>query len=152
MEDRKFEVIVTLLSIDDFLEKYPRFSSFAHGSGKVLFDSIMQEASFIATSVLADFGYPSVLGVADQCDEIINKTELDAGSFTKQFIGSVVCALMEANGYEKTGSKKSVPHRLFTSGEFYVKNKHISRVDSIKRCGSVRLASMKAIDSQIRVS
>jgi hypothetical protein len=153
MEDKKVEVIVTLLTIDNFLEKYPRFTSFAKGDGKVLFDAIMQENVFIDTSVIANHGYPSVLGVANQCEEIISKSEkLEADSFTKQFIGSVVCALMEANGYKKTGNKKSVPHNLFSTGEFYVKNQTISRVDSLKMCGSERLANLERVGKSVLIS
>jgi hypothetical protein len=153
MKDEKFQITVTLLTVDEFLAKYPRFSSLVSGEGKVLFDAIMQKEVFIETSVLANHGYPSVLGVADICEEIINLSEvIEADSFTKQFIGSVVCTLMEANGYKKTGTKKSVPHTLFTSGEFYKKNQNISRIDSVKMCGSVRLANMKSVDTTINTS
>jgi len=40
--------------------------------------------------------------------------------FDKQFIGGVVCSLMEANGYQKTGTKRATPNKAFSKGEFYV--------------------------------
>jgi hypothetical protein len=40
--------------------------------------------------------------------------------FDKQFIGGVVCSLMEANGYQNTGTKKAISHKAFSKGEFYV--------------------------------
>ena len=43
--------------------------------------------------------------------------------FDKQFIGAVVCSLMEANGYEKTGKKRSIPHNAFTKGEVYARSR-----------------------------
>lgn len=40
-------------------------------------------------------------------------------TYTKQFIGAVVCCLMENNGYRKTGRKKSINHPDFIKGEIY---------------------------------
>jgi hypothetical protein len=42
--------------------------------------------------------------------------------YVKKGIGAMVCAIMEANGYEKTGVKKAVPpfpYRVFSRGEVY---------------------------------
>jgi hypothetical protein len=39
--------------------------------------------------------------------------------FLKQFIGALVCSLMEANGFMKSNKKKSIPHHAYTKGEFY---------------------------------
>jgi hypothetical protein len=33
----------------------------------------------------------------------------------------MIASLMAANGYKKTGRKKSIIHRAYTRGEFYVK-------------------------------
>lgn len=100
--------------------------------------------------MLANYGYPSVLGVARKCQALIEKSgEIESDSFTKQFIGSVICSLMEANGYKKTGTKKRVPHELFTSGEFYERNSKISRIDSLNLCGTERLANLETIDVNV---
>lgn len=150
MKDSKIEIVVTLVDVNDFIKKYPRFSTFVNNEGNVLFDAIVTPGVFVDASVLANYGYPSVLSVAQQCQEIIEKTEgLDANSFTKQFIGSVICSLMEANGYKKTGTKKSVPHKLFTTGEFYEQNFQISRIESVNLCGSARLSNLTPIDQTI---
>ncbi len=152
MNDKKNEVTVTLVDVDDFLKKYPRFSNFVNSAGRELFDIIVKTEVFIDASVLANYGYPSVLGVARQCQELIEKSdEIDSDSFTKQFIGSVICSLMEANGYKKTGTKKSVPHELFTSGEFYEKNSKISRIDSLNLCGTERLANLETIEKNVTI-
>ena len=84
---------------------------------------------------------------------LFSKSEnLKADSFTKQFIGSVICALMEANGYKKTGTKKSVPHELFSTGEFYKRKSKISRTESVQLCGSERLSNLEAVDKSITLS
>lgn len=153
MKDTKIETTITLVDVNDFIKKYPRFSTFVNNEGRVLFDAVVKSQVFVDASILANYGYPSVLGVAQQCQEIIAESEeLKADSFTKQFIGSVICSLMEANGYKKTGIKKSVPHKLFTTGEFYEKNLQISRVESINLCGSDRLSNLVAIDKSIVIS
>jgi len=75
MKDQKNEVTVTLIDVDDFLKKYTRFSSFAHEVGRELFDVIVTTQSFIDSSVLANYGYPSVLGVAEKCQYIIDNSD-----------------------------------------------------------------------------
>ena len=113
---------IQLPDIDDLLARYPRYTKLVNGEGKFLFDLIMQSEIFLQARVLADFGLPSVLAVAELCrlatEENSGPVALD--SFTKQFIGAAICVLMEANGYQKSGTKKSVPHPSFSIGEFYI--------------------------------
>jgi hypothetical protein len=67
-----------------------------------------------------DLDLPAVAGVAKLCYRtVIEQNSLEWNGFLKQFIGAVVCTLMEANGFEKTGTKRAIPHREFTKGEFY---------------------------------
>jgi hypothetical protein len=153
MEDLLYEKIVTLWNAGEFLGKYPRFKEILNGDGRQLFDEIMKPDVFVNASVLADKGYPSVLAVAEQSKSIIAKYESSAAaSFCKQFIGSVICVLMEANGYKKTGKKKSVPHESFSTGECYVLDHEISRLKSVQLCGSERLATLTPVDASVRLS
>lgn len=149
MKDISYEKTVTVWNVDDFLKKYPRFGDLLNGDGRQLFDELMKPDIFISASVLADNGYPSVLAVAEKSKNIISKqASTSAVNFYKQFIGSVICVLMEANGYKKTGKKKSVPHESFSTGECYVLNHEISRLESVQLCGSERLANMKPVDGK----
>jgi hypothetical protein len=121
MKNQTISYTINLPETDDLLARYPRYTKLVTGEGQFLFELIMQPEMFLQCSILADFGLPSVLGVAEACRVAIDE---DAGaismdSFTKQFIGAAVCVLMEANGYQKTGTKKSVPHPSFSIGEFY---------------------------------
>lgn len=52
-----------------------RFSNFVKAEGKALFDLVMKLTVFVDASVLATYGYPSVLAVAEQSEELIEKTE-----------------------------------------------------------------------------
>lgn len=122
MQAQTISYTIQLPNIDDFLAKYPRYTKLVNNEGKFLFDLIMQPEVFIQARVLADFGSPSVLAVAELCRQAVEEKAGSAtlDSFTKQFIGATICTLMEANGYQKSGTKKSVPHPSFSIGEFYV--------------------------------
>jgi hypothetical protein len=120
MKSLDYSMHVNLPEIEEFLESYSRYSSLVSGEGRPLFEAIMQPDVFIRASVISDIGLPAVLAVADDSRRIADankKVSLD--NFTKQFIGSVVCSLMEANGYSKTGRKRRVPHESFSVGECY---------------------------------
>jgi hypothetical protein len=122
MHEQTISYSIQLPSIDDFLAKYPRYTKLVDTEGTFLFDLIMQPEVFLQASVLADFNSPSVLAVAELCRQAVeeNSGPLTLDSFTKQFIGAAICTLMEANGYQKSGTKKSVPHPSFSIGEFYI--------------------------------
>lgn len=120
MQTQAFHQTVFIPSVDDFIEKYPRYSGLVQGEGRFLYDLIMQPAAIIRAQAASYFGYPSVLAVAEECKQAISQQEkILFDNFTKQFIGSAVCALMEANGYKKTGTKRNVPHESFKVGEYY---------------------------------
>jgi hypothetical protein len=122
MKSEAFSHEVNLPDVDDFLKSYSRYTTLTGGAGKKIFDSIIQPEVFIKASVISDIGLPAVLSVANESKNIAtNESDLTLDNFTKQFIGSVVCSLMEANGYEKTGKKRRVPHESFSVGECYRK-------------------------------
>ena len=113
---------VKLPEVADFLEKYPRYTQLVQGDGRFLFDLIMQPDNLFLAQAASHYKLPSVLSVAECCRVAIEEHEdsIELDSFTKQFVGAAICVLMEANGYRKTGTKKSVPHPSFSTGEFYV--------------------------------
>jgi hypothetical protein len=113
---------VKLPEVADFLDKYPRYTQLVQGGGRFLFDLIMQPDNLFLAQAASHYKLPSVLSVAECCRVAIEEHEdsIELDSFTKQFIGAAICVLMEANGYRKTGTKKSVPHPSFSTGEFYV--------------------------------
>jgi hypothetical protein len=61
-----------------------------------------------------------VAGIAEVSIQKVKRIGRELTPFDKQFIGGVVCSLMEANGYQNTGTKKAISHKAFSKGEFYV--------------------------------
>jgi len=102
-------------------ERFPQYGNYAKTEGRFLYERIVSPDCYNSARVATrDLDLPTVAGIAKVC----YKTVLDQGTlewrgFIKQFIGAVVCKLMEENGFVKTGVKKSVPHPNFTKGEVY---------------------------------
>lgn len=124
MQTKVFELPVHIPSADDVAAKYPTYGNLVRNEGKFLFDLIMSPESYVRARVATeDFELPAVAGVAKICFQTMEANPTDKKfELLKQFIGAVVCVLMEANGFEKTGTKKAVPHHAFTKGEFYRKS------------------------------
>ena len=122
MEKRQFSLLVNLASVDEFEERFPQYGNYARNEARFLFERIISPESFNNAMVATHLELPAVSGVADDCYKLVQENgSIEWRSFTKQFIGAVVCKLMEDNGYLKTGIKKSVPHSSFTKGEFFTR-------------------------------
>jgi len=121
MKTKTFTLSVNLPSVEEFAERFPTYGNYAKGDGNFLFERIVAPDCYnnakVATLV---FELPAVAGVAEICYQTVSEhATIEWRGFVKQFIGAVVCKLMEDNGFEKTGTKKSVPHAKFNKGEFY---------------------------------
>ena len=120
MKSKKITIAVNLPSTEDFAKGYPQYGPFAKGIGCFIFETIMTPQNFLSAKVCSELGFPAVAGVAESCLKAVEKQNvIELDGFLKQFIGAVVCTLMEANSYRKTGKKKAVPHHVFTKGEVY---------------------------------
>ena len=121
METKNYVYPVNLPTIDEFGERFPQYKKFAMNEGKLLYEIIISPESFIRARVVTlVLQLPALTAVANDCyQNLETRDELDNFNTKKQFIGAVVCKLMEDNGFEKTGKKKSVPVNYFTKGEVY---------------------------------
>ena len=122
MKISEIKLTANIPDLEDFEKKYPPYKGIAKGEGKVFFEAIMTPLSFHKCKCATEFNFPAVLGVAESCLNVARQSgfnDLKIENYLKQFIGAVVCVLMESNGFAKTGKKKSVPHHAFTKGEFY---------------------------------
>jgi len=120
METKQFTLLVNLPTVDEFRERFPTYGNYASNEGSLLFKKIVSPESFIFAKVATQLQLPAVSGIAENCYKlVIENGTIEWRDYTKQFIGAVVCKLMEDNGYKKTGTKKSVSHPKFTKGEFY---------------------------------
>ncbi len=121
MKTKTFTLSVNLPSVEEFAERFPQYGDYAKHEGNFLFERIVTPDCYnnarVATLVLK---LPAVAGVAEICYQtVLENGTIEWRGFVKQFIGAVVCKLMEDNGFSKTGVKKSVPHAKFTKGEVY---------------------------------
>lgn len=122
METESRETTPNIPSLDDFAQRYPHYGPLARDDGRYLFDLVMSPSSYhSARNATLEEGRPAVAGVARICCEAIDqRPELtDRRDYMKQYTGALVCALMEANGFGRTGQKRAVPNSCFTVGEFY---------------------------------
>lgn len=107
----------------EFANTYPQFAGLAKNEGKFLYNIVMKPETYIQAMVLTEYGMPAVTSVAELCfNEAKRRPGFKFNSRMKQFIGAMIASLMIANGYKKTGRKKSIIHRAYTRGEFYSKD------------------------------
>jgi hypothetical protein len=122
MKSKVFSREINLPELKEFTARYPQFAGLAKEDGKFLFDIVMKPETFIQAMILTEYGMPAVTSVAELCfNEAKKRRGFKFTGRVKQFIGAMVAYLMAANGYVKTGRKKSIIHRAYTRGEFYVK-------------------------------
>jgi hypothetical protein len=122
MKTKTYSKVINIPELKEFSAKYPQFAGLASGEGKFLFEIIMKPETFIQAMVLTEYGMPAVTSVAELCyNEARKKRGFQFTGRVKQFIGAMIASLMAANGYNKTGRKKSIIHRAYTRGEFYIK-------------------------------
>lgn len=119
MQRLEFRFEASIPSREDFGGRFPQYKNYASTEGRVVFDLLMSPASLNSAMVATTMGFPAVTGIAESAVQEFVRGGKELTDFDKQFIGAVVCSLMEANGYEKTGKKRSIPHKAFTKGEVY---------------------------------
>ncbi len=120
MRTKQLTLTANFPSLAEFAERFPQYGPFAREEGRFLFDLIMTVENYNRMQVLTEASFPAVAGVAEICYEEINRVgSVQISGYIKQFIGAVICCLMEFNNYKKTGIKRAVPHAKFTKGEVY---------------------------------
>jgi hypothetical protein len=123
MRTKIYSKQINIPEISEFATSYPQFAGLAKGDGKFLYDIVMKPETFIQAMVLTEYDMPAVTSVAEVCyNEAKRKKGFQFTGRVKQFIGAMIASLMAANGYKKSGRKKSIIHRAYTRGEFYIKS------------------------------
>jgi hypothetical protein len=115
-----FSFSASIPSLEDFGKRFPQYKPYAVGEGETLFKLLMRPESLNSAIEATKLGLPAVTGIAEVSIQEVKRIGRKLTPFDKQFIGGVVCSLMEANGYQKTGTKKAISHKAFSKGEFYV--------------------------------
>lgn len=119
MKIRQFSFSAYIPSLDDFGGQFPHYKPYADGEGSALFNLLMRPETVNSAIEATKLGLSAVAGVAEISAQEVNRSGRNLTGFHKQFIGAVVRTLMEANGYQKTGTKRAIPHKDFSKGEFY---------------------------------
>lgn len=125
MRSTTFQIEVQLPSREEFVAKYKPYGPWVNGPGKFLFDLLMTPENFLRARFATQLGMPAVSGVANLCSLAATEQgfQLKEDKFAKQAIGAMVCVLLEANGYEKSGESKAITHPAFTKGAVYKEKK-----------------------------
>jgi hypothetical protein len=119
MTTSEFSFSASIPSLEDFGGRFPQYKPYAVGEGETLFKLLMRPESLNSAIEATKLGLPAVTGIAEISIQEIKRLGRKPTPFDKQFIGGVICSLMEANGYQKTGTKRAISHEAFSKGEFY---------------------------------
>lgn len=110
-------------SADEFRTKYRNFAPLLNRADIRLWPALNNAAAFShMRSATVCWGYPAVAGITFLVAPLLGSVPDEEVDYVKKGIGAIVCAIMESNGFEKTGIKKSVPrypYRVFSRGEVY---------------------------------
>jgi hypothetical protein len=110
-------------NVVDFQAKYRNFAPLIHRTDLQLWTTLNSEAAYShMRSATVCWGYPAVAGITFLIAPILEKVKAADIDYVKKGTGAMVCCIMEANGYQKTGVKKAVPpfpYRIFSRGEVY---------------------------------
>lgn len=118
MKTQAVHVEVQIPSVDDFVRSYPHYAA-VRAVERDLFELVVTPENFLAADAVTErLGMPAVSAVADMVAEHC-RTRGGLTGFQKQLTGAVVCALMQANGYAKTGTKRSIARPGWSRGEVY---------------------------------
>jgi hypothetical protein len=116
---------------DKFRQQAPQFAEFLTFASGRLWALINSEPSYIQMAVYTHNGMPALAALTHALDPFIaplddegehNGAAKVQASNLRKAIGSMVRAVMEANGFGKTGEKRGVPpepRRIFKSGEVF---------------------------------
>jgi len=117
---------------DKFREEAPQFAEFLNFASGRLWALINSEPAYIQMAVYTFNGMPALAALTHRLAPLILPVDeqVEGGEVTKthaenqrKAIGSMVRAVMEANGFNKTGTKRAVPpepQRLFRAAEIFV--------------------------------
>lgn len=122
MGTKEFRREVICPSVEDFAKKYPQYAPFAMSEGYELFNLLTNPESFVKMAAVSDLGLAALYGIAESCSELAQSQNKPLTNFTKQYIGAVVCCLMENNGYKENRSQKiNQSPRFYQRGNIFTR-------------------------------
>ena len=105
--------------LESFTKRGRNYRHYARTARRWLLDVLASPAALELMRSAAELGLPAVAKIAEM---VIREAALQGRTLTntdRQFVGAVVCFVMEENGYRKTGRRGIVFARPFTQGHIY---------------------------------
>lgn len=123
MRNETFAIVCSIPEGADLLKRFPRMGLLRQPEYGFLKALLLTPETFLAGRVATEMGRPAIAGVAQKIREAWTAASPQPKwNTTKQAAGAILCALMAANGYEKTADNKgSVGQPGFTVGQLYQK-------------------------------
>ncbi len=117
MATRTAQFKVNIPSLTDVGERFPQYAGIVREDGRDLYELLTEPRNVVRALLKAQEGAAPVEGVARAAYEPASK--LSSGN---RLVGAIVCCIVEANGFEKTGKKRSIPVDGYSRGEVYTLN------------------------------
>ena len=125
MKTEKYIKTVQSPELIDFKDRFRRYAPYSQSAGSSLFAAVMTPESFISAEEATFLNRPAVAGIVRFVDRLL-PPDGKGRDYAKQYVGALVCCLMEANDYEKVQTKgkdkkTAVGVQGFTVGQAYKK-------------------------------
>ncbi len=112
---------------EDFVAHFSHHSKLVEEDGALLWEELTKPEAYLRALVATrDLELPAVAGIAKLAKSVVVQQygpieQLDKKFWDrmKQYIGCVMYSVMVANGYKKSGRKRSVPEEFFNKAELY---------------------------------
>jgi hypothetical protein len=123
MKAEKYIQTVQVPELIDFKDRFHRYAPYSQSVGSSLFAAVMTPEGFVAAEHATFLNRPAVAGVVRIVNHLLPPDGKDR-DYAKQYVGALVCCLMEANDYEKVQTKgkdkkAAVGIPGFTVGQVY---------------------------------
>lgn len=120
------QCIFKVPSRNEWVVAHPQKASSSTARALAIFD-FLSKPGLILQAVLATeaFEMPPITGVA----LALNHEFPNLSIHERQTIGSILCLIMELNGYSRTGRKRSIGFKPWSKGELYRRKE--SRIHSL---------------------
>ena len=105
---------VNVPSLAEVGTRFPQYRAIVREDGRALYDLLTEPLNVVRVVLAANAGLAAVTGVAEIARA--PAAELSSGN---RLVGALVACIVEANEFQKTGRKRSIPAQGYSRGEVY---------------------------------
>ena len=111
---------ITIPSLREFAKRNPHLRRYiASREGRWLFRLLMNQIALHGAEEATTRSLPALAGVAERIVHGAIRSEINCTRHMRTCAGALICALLEANGYEISGGRRHVYHPLFVRAQMY---------------------------------